>query len=223
MNDNKSSFDSALYDRGITAVLLYYSDFHNQVIDLIFTMYKDNFKWLDTGCGTGRLVDKAAEHFKAVDFTLCDPSPNMLKIAKNKLLGLCNINFRNISSQQFDYKNTFDVVTAIQAHHYLNASERICATQKCYSALRENGVYITFENIAMSDKISDNISIKRWIKYMAIHGKSTDEIEEHISRRGNEVFPITIEEHLSLLRKCGFKTADILWTSYMQAGFFAVK
>lgn len=44
-----------------------------------------------------------------------------------------------------------------------------------------------------------------------------------MARRGTEVLPITIEEHLCLLKECGFKSADILWTSYMQAGFFAIK
>ena len=37
------------------------------------------------------------------------------------------------------------------------------------------------------------------------------------------VFPITIEEHIKLLRECGFKSVDVLWTSYLQAGFWAVK
>ena len=37
-----------------------------------------------------------------------------------------------------------------------------------------------------------------------------------------EVFPITIEEHITLLREAGFKSVDILWTSYLRAGFCAM-
>ena len=45
----------------------------------------------------------------------------------------------------------------------------------------------------------------------------------HKERRGTEVFPITVEEHLSLLKKCGFRSVNLLWASYLQAGFWAVK
>ena len=31
------------------------------------------------------------------------------------------------------------------------------------------------------------------------------------------------EEHIKLLRECGFRSVDLLWTSYLQAGFWAVK
>jgi tRNA (cmo5U34)-methyltransferase len=36
-------------------------------------------------------------------------------------------------------------------------------------------------------------------------------------------FPITVEEHLSLLKKMGFNAVELLWYSYMQAGFYCVK
>ena len=50
-----------------------------------------------------------------------------------------------------------------------------------------------------------------------------EEVEHHINRRGVEVFPITIEEHIRLLRARGFGSFDVLWTSYLQAGFWAIK
>ena len=38
-----------------------------------------------------------------------------------------------------------------------------------------------------------------------------------------EYFPLNIAEHLGLLEKTGFATAEIFWHSYMQSGFYAVK
>ena len=55
------------------------------------------------------------------------------------------------------------------------------------------------------------------------HGKSDQEAEKHIKRRGKEVFPITVNEHIKLLKDTGFKSAEILWMSYLQAGFWAIK
>jgi tRNA (cmo5U34)-methyltransferase len=36
-------------------------------------------------------------------------------------------------------------------------------------------------------------------------------------------FPITVDEHLQLLKACGFETAELFWYSYMQAGFYGIK
>lgn len=43
------------------------------------------------------------------------------------------------------------------------------------------------------------------------------------NRRGVEVFPITLEQHIELLKKCGFRSVNVLWASYLQAGFWAIK
>jgi tRNA (cmo5U34)-methyltransferase len=40
-----------------------------------------------------------------------------------------------------------DVITAIQSHHYMSLNERFEATNNCYGLLKNNGIYITFENV----------------------------------------------------------------------------
>lgn len=188
MKDNTSSFNSSEYDNRIMTVLPYYKEFHNQILDFVETISFNNFKWLDTGFGTGVLAKKAVRKLRNFSLTLCDPSEEMLNIAKANLSGFEKISFRNISSQQLEYKDEFDVVTAVQAHHYLSSEERILATQRCFDVLKSGGVYITFENIAMSDEISEKVGFDRWKRYMAANGKTDAEIEQHISRRGTEVF-----------------------------------
>ena len=145
--------------------------------------------WLDTGCGTGTLARRVMEERSDVKFTLCDPSEKMLTEAKGKLAD-SDIRFFNISSQQLTFESEFDVVTAVQSHHYLK---------------------------------SDAIALTRWSQFLVDHGNSTEDVQMHLDRRGTEVFPITIEMHINLLRECGFRSVDLLWTSYLQAGFWAVK
>ena len=88
MKDNKSSYNSSIYDESITTVLPYYTEFHGQVIDMVkmISQKKDgSIKWLDTGCGTGTLALRAFDELSDsnidkidniinVEFTLCDPS-----------------------------------------------------------------------------------------------------------------------------------------------------
>lgn len=224
MRDNKSSYNSFEYDDKINTTLPYYEEFHRQVIDVICAMDFHKIKWLDTGCGTGKTARKALEELGGVDidFTLCDISNEMLSIARD-ILGDNGITYRNISSQELDYSEQFDVVTAIQCHHYLSGTERKMAVEKCYNALKENGIFIAFENIRLESDHADVIAVKRWENYMISNGKTEQEVLDHTRRRGKVVLPITVAEHLDLLKNSGFQCVELLWFSYMQAGFLAIK
>lgn len=222
--DNKSAFCSSEYDSKINNTLPYYEDFHRQVIDLVRAMNFSQVNWLDTGCGTGKTARNAFAELHEIDinFTLCDTSNEMLKIAKD-ILGNHKITYRNISSQALDYEKQFDIVTAIQCHHYLSRTERKTVVQNCFDALKENGLFITFENVQSENGYADLIAVRRWKNYMCSKGKNQQEIQSHMERRGTEFFPITIAEHLDLLKQSGFKCVELLWFSYIQAGFFAIK
>ena len=222
MRDNSSAHNSNVYDSRIVSVLPYYREYHGQIIDLVEKLEIDSPDWLDTGCGTGTMAACVLEKRNDVSFTLCDPSENMLQEARKKLSGR-DVRYLNESSLQLSFTDEFDVVTAVQSHHYLQFEERRSAVMNCYNALRESGVFVTFENIRMSDPVSDKIALKRWVAFLEEHGNTPEEVQFQIDRRGVEVLPITIEEHIRLLRGVGFKTVDLLWTSYLQAGFWAIK
>ena len=222
MKDNKSAYNSNVYDENIVSTLPYYREYHNQIIDLVKAMGTRDISWLDTGCGTGTLANNVLCSRDDVRFTLCDPSEQMLEIAKNKLQGR-DIKVYNIASQNMTFDSEFDVVTAVQSHHYLKPDERKIAVGNCFRALKDGGVFVTFENIRMTTETSDKIALKRWEGFLSDHLKDPQVVKMHIDRRGVEVFPITIEEHIKLLSEAGFASVDVLWTSYLQAGFWAVK
>ena len=100
---------------------------------------------------------------------------------------------------------------------------RLAATRKCYELLKPGGLYITFENIRPLTAAGTEIGKTNWKNFQIAAGKTADEAENHIQRFGVEYFPITVEEHLALLRGCGFKVVELLWYSYMQAGFYCIK
>lgn len=222
MSDNKSAYNADIYDEHIVNVLPYYKEYHDQAIGIVMNMGVKAPKWLDTGCGTGTLAKEALERIPDARFTLCDPSEKMLDLAKHKLNDH-DVRFFNTPSDELDFDNEFNVVTAIQSHHYLDEAGREIAVRNCYRALIDGGVFITFENIRMSADESDAIALKRWVEFLEKHGNSPADIQMHIERRGKEVFPITIGKHIEVLKKCGFRSADLLWSSYLQAGFWAIK
>ncbi|MCX8131530.1 MAG: class I SAM-dependent methyltransferase [Clostridia bacterium] len=227
LNDNKTAHMASEYDEKINATIPYYNLFHSETIDLVKTIDPMPAIWLDTGCGTGTFGVSACEIFKNTRFVLADPSNEMLAIAKGKITktGDFRIEVLEAASTQ-DIRlpdKSFDIITAIQAHHYMDREVRKTATENCFRMLKSGGTYITFENIRPFSETGSKVGLERWKRFQLKEGKSLAEAEKHAARFGQEYFPITIEEHLRLLKEAGFSTVEVFWVSYMQAGFYALK
>jgi tRNA (cmo5U34)-methyltransferase len=175
--------------------------------------------------GTGPLIQKAFAQFPDTKFFLADPSPQMLAVAKQKLVQTQKVTFFEPSPTQKLTLTTekFDAITAIQCHHYLSWQEREKATATCYNLLAPNGVYTTFENIRPLTKEGITIGLEKWRQFQLSRGREPKAMESHIQRFGTEYFPITIEDHLKVLREAGFGVVEVLWTAYMKAGFYCLK
>ena len=89
--------------------------------------------------------------------------------------------------------------------------------------VKSGGVFVTFESIRPLTERGTEIGKARWQNYQIAAGKSPEQARRHLGRFGNEYFPLTVEEHLDLLRECNFSTVEILWYSYMQAAFYCIK
>ena len=73
------------------------------------------------------------------------------------------------------------------------------------------------------DQKGVEIGKRYWKDFQLSRGRDPEIVEKHLMRFNMEYFPITIEEHLSLLREIGFEVIELLWFSYMQAGFYCQK
>ena len=221
-NDNTTPMAAKEYDQKINNTIPYYSEFYNQTIDVVEQRDFENMKWLDLGCGTGSLEELAYQRFSDVEFVLLDPSEKMLEQAKAKLKNE-SIQYICDSSVSIEFSNRFDVVTAIQSHHYLHEPERRKATECVYQALKKDGIYICFENIIPEDEELKKSELLRWGRYQQRYGKSEEEAREHNARCGVNYFPLTANQHIQLLKEVGFSKVHIFWISYMQMGIYAIK
>jgi len=219
---------SKSYDGHITATIPYYQAFNLEIVNLVRSINKDPAVWLDTGCGTGNLVNQVAKVFPHTRFILADPSTEMLHEAKQKMLNKALVDFYFLepdTTQEIvlPQGERPDVITAILCHHYLNREARKNATERCFNLLKSGGLYITFENIRPMTASGTEMALASWKRFQIEQGKSAEAAESHIKRFGIEYFPVTVEEHLSLLKASGFSVVELLWFSYMQAGFYAIK
>lgn len=220
--DNQSAFHSSDYDRKIQQTIPYYHEFYEQVIELVEVFHHHAIRWLDIGCGTGKMGGIALQNAAIEKLVFCDSSKEMIKIAKERF-SCSNTEFSVCDVRNLSYVNEFDVITAIQVNHYLQIEERKMALEKCYEALKENGLFISFENFAPFTETGTSVYLEKWKNYQIKQGKSREESRRHIERYGKEYFPITLPEHMELMRNCGFKVVEILWLSNMQVGFWGMK
>ena len=224
--DNKSAFNVSQYDDNVRKVIPFYDEIYNQIFDVIRTYYAQHeektFSILDTGCGSGTFAVRAYEELKISEMVLCDPSEKMLSDAHNKLRDKDCI-YRCIGSENLDYTEKFDIVVAIQSHHYFNREMRERAVTNCFRALKSGGIFIYTENTAPFSETGKSIILKRVENFGINAGRSCEEVRSHSARYNVEYFPLNIAEHLGLLGKTGFETAEIFWHSYMQSGFYAIK
>jgi tRNA (cmo5U34)-methyltransferase len=222
--DNTTAHPAGDYDRNIRKSIPLYDHFHEATIDLVSIVLPRPQVWVDVGCGTGTLVEKALCTFPTTEFIISDASAAMLELATEKLKGRDRVRvLEPVIAEELRFPKPADVVTAIQSLHYLNAERRKMAVMNCFRQMQKGGVFVTFENIRpLSDK-GVEIGKEYWQRSEVKAGKSEEEARKHVHRLGVEFFPITIEEHLKLLREVRFETVEMLWYSYVQAGFYCIK
>ena len=143
--DNTTPFQVSAYDENVRRVIPFYDELSQQVIGVIKAHFGGKkIALLDTGCGTGTFALKVLDELDIQRLTLCDPSENMLADAKTKLSGR-DCEFFDIGSEKMQFENEFDVVTAIQSHHYFDIPTREKAVANCFRALKKGGIFIYFE------------------------------------------------------------------------------
>lgn len=227
--ENTTPYRAAEYDLNVRKTIPFYETIHVETIDLVKTVRPDVAWWLDTGCGTGYLIELALQEFPRACFVLTDPSAAMLEQAKRRLAGVKDARLRFLEPADSEEllgqmgNVTPQVITAVLCHHYLRPAERRQAVQACYDALENQGLFITVENIAPWTEKGTRIGLERWKSYQMHMGRSETVVDDHLTRFDTKYFPITVDEHIRLMTEAGFQVTEMFWFSQMQAGLYGVK
>jgi tRNA (cmo5U34)-methyltransferase len=226
-SDNATPHVSTYYDRQVRETIPFYETMQHEAVDLVQGIKPQADCWLDTGCGTGYLLELALPRFPRTRFLLADPAEAMLAQARASLNGQERVRFLPPAGSQDlpEHLNgeTPDVITAIQCHHYLDRAGRRAAVEACFAVLKVGGLLVTIENIAPATEHGIRIGLERWGRFQRAQGRSDETVAAHLLRYNAAYYPITLREHLELLQLAGFRTVELFWYAQMQAGLYAIK
>jgi tRNA (cmo5U34)-methyltransferase len=220
--DNATPHQAVAYDADVCRIIPHYALIHDAVLSFIDALPEPPRTWLDTGCGTGTLISRAVDRFPETRFLIADPSPAMLAVARQRLPASRVTVLPPCTTNDLPH-GRFDIVTAIQCHHYLGVQGRRAAVAVCFDQVRPGGTFITSENVRPLSRTGIDLGLRYWARFQEREGRSPSEIDAHLARFDSDFFPITLEEHLRLYREAGFAVVEVLWYSYLQAAFYAVK
>ena len=182
MKQNSTPFDVAEYDKQIKRTLPFYEEMLQQLVNFVRVLDLQSLKWLDVGCGTGKMAKTALDNFEIEKMVCVDVEKEMLERAE-RFCDNDNVEFLQCDVKELPYREMFDVVTAVQVNHYFKKEERITAIKNCYNALEENGVYISFENFAPDSEDGTKLYLERWKQFQVANGKTEKEADLHINLR----------------------------------------
>jgi tRNA (cmo5U34)-methyltransferase len=220
--DNTTPHPAADYEREVARTVPFHAEILAQAIEAALAGRPSPHSWLDTGCGPGKLVELARARC-STQFTLADPSREMLDIARARHADLPSERFLQVASEQLPDGAPLDVVTSVQCHHYGDMAARERSVSRCFERLAPGGVLVVFENVRAETDAGQDMVRQRWGIWLRKQGHAEGEARALLAREGTKYFPIRVSEHLELLARVGFSVVELIWRSFAQAGFVCLK
>ena len=222
MSDNATAHNARVYEAEVRRTIPFHGELLTQAIDWALAAVPSPARWLDTGCGPGRLVAVARAKAPWTKFYLADPAPAMLDLARGNNSDLPPEHFFEVPSDALPDIGPVNVITAVQCHHYSDPEGRSRAVRRCLSLLSPGGALVVFENVRAESDEGHALQRTRQASFLRAQGRSDAEVATHLAREGTKFFPIRPSEHIALLSTAGFRTVEMIWRSYGQAGFLAI-
>jgi tRNA (cmo5U34)-methyltransferase len=223
MSDNASAHPASAYEDEVRRTIPFHAAFLELAVEAALAAVPAPARWLDTGCGPGRLVELARARCPEASFFLADPSIAMLDLARARHPDLPADRFVLAPSHALPELGAFDVITAVQCHHYYpEAGGREGALRRCRAMLRPGGALVVFENVRAETDAGHALQRQRWAAWQRAQGRDEATVTAQLAREGTKFFPIRGSEHARLLERIGFATVEPVWRAYGQAGFLAI-
>jgi len=226
MEKVRSHFDKEAqeFDGIIKNLIPYYDQMVEAIVSTIPFENSSNIEVLDLGCGTGTVSRAVRDAYPKANLTCLDISVNMLQMARVKLADITEVKFINSDFYHFDFDKKYDaIVSSLALHHLATSKDKLEIYKKINSSLKNEGILINADIVLASTAILQKRYMEYWKRFMCMNVSSDDIENKWIPKYYEEDRPISMVEHIDMLKEVGFDSVDVVWKYYNFAVYMALK
>lgn len=220
-----STLSAASYESEVALTIPYHSHLLELAVSVALAAVPTPRRWLDTGCGPGRLTELARARVPAAAHVFADPSPAMLALARARNPDAADGECVCAPTDALPDLGSFDVITALQCHHYHSPLDdpggRERSLRRCFALLAPGGVLVASENVRAETARGHAAQRTRWAAWQAAQGRVPDVVAAQLAREGTAFHPLPVSAHMALLARVGFVDVELVWRAYGQAAWSA--
>lgn len=214
-----------VFDDMVSRSVPQYKETMKAVINLANSFVADNSSVYDIGCSTGTLLSKCEKIFKRknIKFYGIDSSSEMLKKAKEKLIGKKNITLlkQNIE-EELSIKNA-SIVFMNYTLQFVRPLKRELVLKQIFNGMKNDSAFFLVEKVIANDEKLNTKFIDLYHAYKLTVGYSDNEIKKKREALENVLIPFRLDENLDLLKRAGFYKTEIFFKWYNWCGIVALK
>jgi len=210
------SSKAAVYDNNRRSLIPNFDEFYRVGIDVL-ACAKPDPRVLDLGAGTGLSTLFLLQRYPDAHVTLLDFSQEMLDVARERFSENPCISFVVGDYRSYPFEGPYDVVISGLSIHHLGFKEKQELTKRVYALLTPGGEFVNADMVKCENDLLEQEIYRR--QEVFLHQTLS---EEEVLRYRNSLhmdIPITVMEHLTLLRDAGFSVVDCLYR-YLTNGVF---
>lgn len=217
---------AAVFDDMLSRSVPFYKE--SQAISVRFALnaLEHGGRIIDLGCSTASLlleIERHAPPHISLELIGIDNSAAMINHAQKKIEAYgSKIKLVEGDILEFPFDTT-RVMVCTYTLQFIRPMMRQQLVQKIYDSLEEGGAFIFSEKVLSPNAILNKQLIDCYYDYKKVQGYSEYEIVQKREALENVLIPYTTEENSAMVKKCGFKSCDVLFQWANFATFIAIK
>ncbi len=223
-------FDASVvnvFDDMVSRSVPFYAEMQRMTTELASYFALPDTRLYDIGCSTGTTLHELDRSIDpSVSFMGIDNSEEMLLKAESKLAGMRER--RSLTLEYGDINRDMvienaSVVTLLLTLQFVRPLNRERIMSRICEGMVPNGCIILIEKLTSEHSLINRLFIEKYYDYKRRNGYSNTEIAHKREALENVLIPYRMEENFDLLKRAGFKDAEVFFRWYNFCGIIAIK
>lgn len=202
------------YDGSRRMLIPCFAEFYGTAVEIMPFETNDKIKVLDLGAGTGLFTSYVAEKYPYAEYTLCDISPKMLEIARQRFSSSkLKIDFVEADFINTNISGEYDFVISALSIHHISGVEKKELFHSLFSCLSDDGMFINADQVLGSTDSIEKAYRTDWLKKVKEGGVSKESLSAALKRMEEDKMS-TLDDQLNWLRQTGFSDVNCWYKNY---------